>query len=86
MRFPAVMVASVWASMVGKKDAWPTMMGGMSRTARTLAHPHNRNIANSQFQRLVLSITLCCVFFDFDKLLLSIDGSIGGLFLLVKGY
>jgi hypothetical protein len=25
-------------------------------------------------------------FFDFDKLLLSIVGSIGGLFLLVKGY
>jgi hypothetical protein len=50
--------------MVGKKDAWPTVMGGMSRTARTLAHPHNRNIINSQFQWLILfilSIALRCV-------------------------
>jgi hypothetical protein len=61
-------------------------MGGMSRTTKTLAHPHNINIANSQFQLLILSITLRCAWYPFDKVLLSTDGSIGGLFLLVNGF
>src|SRR6185312_13405129 len=53
IRLPLTMGASVWASMVRKKLGSPTTIWGMSRTARTLAHPTVKRSANNQADRFM---------------------------------
>jgi hypothetical protein len=47
------MGAPVWASIVGKKLGSPRVISGMRSTEITVAQPANKNMANSQYRRLI---------------------------------